>query len=250
MSDLLLAYSNPLPKNVFSKLLNSILNGAKSSNTLVRTQSSRLFSFLIDRPNNDNQNTSLAVTELLALPKASKTTGAEHRNALYDMLQAVEPTAEVAITITDALPSLLAKETNDTAIALLARTLASHITFRLRNNQTIELAVINTIAREMSSSKPVIRRAFCTITGNALWDLGEDHTEAARAFATALYHAFETSLKTVSANPLSSAAGPLEGYVALAVMLGPVSRLGVGDYGNETTFTLYMFLTMFHFQTS
>jgi hypothetical protein len=38
-------------------------------------------------------------------------------------------------------------------------------------------------------------------------------------------------LKTVSSNPLNLAAGPLEGYVALAVLLGPMSRLGIPDYG-------------------
>jgi hypothetical protein len=37
---------------------------------------------------------------------------------------------------------------------------------------------------------------------------------------------FETSIKTVAANPLNATAGPLEGYIAIAVLLGPISRSG------------------------
>jgi len=236
VSDFLLAYPNRLPTELFRRILTPILNGAKSSNATVRSHSCRLFSVLVGRESTEAEAMSLAVTDLVALPKASKTTGADHRIALYNMLRSVKPTLAVAPTIISTLPSLLAKETNDFASSLLAQTLAPHIAFRLQENQAVESDVTNAIVRNMSSSKPALRRAFCNITGNALWDLGHSPTDAAREFATALLPAFETNLKTISANPLNSVAGPLEGYVAMAVLLGPVFRLQIPKYGEVTPF--------------
>lgn len=233
----MLAYPGNLTADGFSKLLTSILHGAKSSNAAVRAQCSRLFSVLMGREGNEGSCISSAVTEILVLPKANKTTGVDHRIALYEMLQFVTPTDEGASLITDSLPSLIAKETNDVAISLLGKTLALHITYRLRKNQDLQPDVINVILREMSSSKPGLRRTFCTVAGNALWDLGNSRSDAAQAFATSLYPAFEASLKMVSANPLNST-GPLEGYVVLATLLGPVFRLGVQDYGDARSHDL------------
>jgi Generalcontrol nonderepressible 1 (Gcn1) N-terminal len=233
VSDFVPACPRHLTVDVFSKLLTSVLSGAKSSNAAVRVQSCRLFSVLMGRKGNEGSLVSLAVTEILALPKANKTTGVDHRIALYEMLQFVTPTDDVASLITSSLPSLIAKETNDTAVSLLAKVLALHITYRLRRNQNLEPDVINGILREMSSSKPGLRRSFCAVAGNALWCLGDDRSGAAQAFATSLYPAFDASLKTISANPLNSTVGPLEGYMVLATLLGPVSRLGVHDYGDS-----------------
>ena len=239
MSDFLLAYPNRLPTDVFGRILTPILNGAKSSNATVRSQSGRLFAVLVDREGTEDVAMSLAVVELAALPKAGKTTGADHRIALYGMLRSVKPTLTVASTIISTLPSLLTKETNDFASSLLAQTLAPHIAFRLRENQAVDPDVTSVIVRDMSGPKPALRRAFCTIAGNALWHLGNDPTDAARQFATAVFPAFETNLKTISANPLNSVAGPLEGYVALAVLLGPGFRLQIPKYG-EVALSLYL----------
>jgi Generalcontrol nonderepressible 1 (Gcn1) N-terminal len=230
-SDFVLAYPRQFTGTVFSKLLTSILNGAKSNNPAVRGQSRRLFSVLIGHDGNEEALVSLAVTEILALPKANKTTGVDHRIALYDMLPHVTPTEDMALTITSILPSLISKETNDMAMSLLAQTLARHITYRLRKNQSLEPDTLNVLLRELSSSKAGLRRTFCIVTGNALWDLGNHPSDAAQEFATSVYPIFESSLKTISVNPLNSTASPLEGYVVLAALLGPVSHLVVQNYG-------------------
>lgn len=231
VSDFVLAYPTHLTTEAFSKLLSSVLNGAKSNNSIVRVQCCRLFSVLVNHERNQEALISLAVTEILTLPKANKTTGVDHRIALYEMLRSVTPTNNVASLVTATLPPLIVKETNEIAMSLLAKTLGLHITYRLQKNQSLEADVLSVILREMSSSKAVLRRAFCTVTGNALWDLGDERSNAAQAFATSLFPALESSLKTISANPINSTAGPLEGYVVLATLLGPISRLGVPDYG-------------------
>ena len=123
----------------------------------MRDHSRRLFSVLMGREGNEGALASLAVAEILALPKANKTTGIDHRLVLYDMLRSVIPTDDVASTVTNTLPRLIAKETNDTAMSLLAQTLAFHITYRLRKDQSLEPDVINVILREMSSPKAGLR---------------------------------------------------------------------------------------------
>jgi hypothetical protein len=45
-------------------------------------------------------------------------------------------------------------------------------------------------------------------------------------FSKAVIGALEVNLKTVTANPSGAAAGSLEGYVALAMLLGPLSKSG------------------------
>jgi Generalcontrol nonderepressible 1 (Gcn1) N-terminal len=79
------------------------------------------------------------------------------------------------------------------------------------------------IAKEMDNVRPVIRRAFCSVAGDALWECGELQTKEYLAFAAETLPSFEINLKNASANPTSST-GPLEGYIALALFLGPYSR--------------------------
>ena len=76
----------------------------------------------------------------------------------------------------------------------------------------------------MTNSKPVIRRAFCSVVGSALWELESLESPSALEFAKAIVPSLETNLKTVAANPTGAAAGPLEGYVAAAILLGPLSH--------------------------
>ncbi|KAH9002519.1 ARM repeat-containing protein, partial [Lactarius deliciosus] len=87
--------------------------------------------------------------------------------------------------------------------------------------------VLKLLATEMQNTKPSIRRAHITLAGDTFWALGDLSTTNAVAFARAVFPAFESSLKSVAANPLNAASGPAEGYVAAAVLLGPFSRSGV-----------------------
>ena len=82
----------------------------------------------------------------------------------------------------------------------------------------------------MNSAKPAMKRAFVSVVGAALWDLeavSESINDATKAFAKAISGALEGCIRTVSANPLGTTAGPLEGYVALAISLSPLAISGV-----------------------
>ncbi|KAG6810659.1 hypothetical protein H0H92_010871 [Tricholoma furcatifolium] len=227
IANFLSAYSRPLATDAFRRILTQTLNSAKSSNPLTRSSAVEVFKTLV-QANAPSDFTSHAVSELLALPKTGKTTGPDHRVALYSMLAHLSPSVDISSSVVQTTTPLLSKETHEGAIAVLTGALASHITFLLKSPESGAVAPEATalIAKEMGSVKPAVRRAFCGLAGMILIG-GVDFEKAqALAFAKALVPALEASLKAVAANPLTASAGPLEAYIATAVLLGPLAKTG------------------------
>lgn len=223
----MLAYAHPLDIPTLKKLLAASLNSAKSSNPTVRTNASALFKVLASKfPAEFLED---AVSEVLALPLAGRTTGVDHRITLYTMLTMFPKHIAASMTLANAIPTLITKETNDVAISLLVRTLPTHLNHLLAHNIPIPGDVTSLVTKEMNSAKPIMKRAFVNIVGTALWDLdavSDSINDATKTLAKAISSALEGCIKTVSTNPLGTAAGPLEGYVALAVLL---SRLAASN---------------------
>jgi len=140
------------------------------------------------------------------------------------MLAFLTPAATVSTALIQSTTPLLAKETQEGATSVLAAALPPHIIFLLREGSLLP-ETTQLIAKEMSSAKPAVRRAFSGLAGSVFFQ-GQDlvETESGATFAKALLPSFESSLKTVSSNPLNSSGGPFEGYVAVATLLGPLSQ--------------------------
>ncbi|KAJ8595557.1 ARM repeat-containing protein [Rhizopogon salebrosus TDB-379] len=225
ITDFLLAYSHPLDSPTFKKLLTASLTSAKSNNTVVRINATGFFKVLIAK-DVGGANVSLALTDILALPKTGKTSGPEHRLTLYAMLATIPSSTDASGTIVQTVPQLLVKETNDAAVGVLASIMTTNLTYMLKANMQVPADITTMISKEMSNPKPVIRRAFVSITGLALWNVDTLDTDAALTFSTGVTSALEANLKTVTANPLTAAIGPLEGYVALSLLMGPLAKTG------------------------
>ncbi|KAE9398973.1 ARM repeat-containing protein [Gymnopus androsaceus JB14] len=232
LSDFLKAYSHRLSLDSFKRILTHSINSAKSSNPSTRTSSVSLFKSLISANGKSadcDSNLSFAVSELLALPKTGKTSGPDHRVALYSMLASLPPSLAVSETIVQTAAPLLAKETHDGAVTILAGALPPHVGFLLKNNKPLSTEVTGLVLKEMGSQKPPIRRAFCLLAGNAIWGSEakeSDVSDAVLAFAKAIVPALESTLKNVSGNPLNASGGILEAYIAVALLLGPLSKSG------------------------
>lgn len=140
------------------------------------------------------------------------------------MLAFLTPAAIVSTSLIQSATLLLAKETHEAATSVLAAALPPHIIFLLREGSLLP-ETTHLIAKEMSSVKPGVRRAFCGLAGSVFFQ-GQDivETDSGATFAKALLPSFELSLKTVSSNPLNLSGGPFEGYVAVATLLGPLAR--------------------------
>lgn len=138
------------------------------------------------------------------------------------MLTTIPKHDVASMTLVNALPTLIVKETNDVAILLLVRILPIHLNHLFACNTPIPADITTRVAKEMNNAKPALKRAFVSVVGAALWDL-DYMTESIKAFAKAISGGLEGCIKTVSGNPLGATAGPLEGYVAVAILLGPLA---------------------------
>lgn len=226
------AYSHPLETDDFQRLLAQIISNAKSSNSQTRASTVQLFETITtsSRSRNVDGLAFVAVSELLNLPKTGKSSGPDHRVALYSMLSFLKPSADVSPLLISTSTPLLAKETHEGATAVLAAALPPHVLYIIGDDDsktTLSAETTALIAKEMNNAKPAVRRAFCTLAGSVFFE-GESEliTAKATAFAKAVLPSFEKNMQTVAANPLNSSGGPLEGYVALATLLGPFSQSG------------------------
>ncbi|EIW80197.1 ARM repeat-containing protein [Coniophora puteana RWD-64-598 SS2] len=311
VTDFFTAYPHPLPAPVFSKLVAAALASAKSTNALARAGAVALFGTIAssacapqdaDGGGDDEGGRAMllekAAADILAAPKAGKTAGAEHRAALYAMLGAIPPLANAnsesksggagagaSREIVRAAPGLVAKETSEPVMRVLAGALGVHLGCVLseavddvEGARGAAAALGKEIAGSGSSgsagagssagAKAGVRRACVGAVGTAIWgspsvspvaegkkkknlggdgegngDAAEQKTEAAvkekeksvlgtaagAEFARGLVGAFEGALKSVSASPLAAPAGPLEGYVGVACVLGPMRDSGRFD---------------------
>ncbi len=217
-------YPHILEESTFQRVLIQIVNSSKSSNASVRSADILLFKTI---RTSASTHGAVVVNDLLALPKAGKSTGPENRVTLYSMLAYLQPGVGTSQALVEAATPLLSKEQNEAATAALASSLGPHITFLLKNDSDKAKDVTQLIVKEMNSTKPAVKRAFVTLAGDICYD-GSDllEDEKGLTFAKALVSAFETSLKNVAGSVGGNPAGPLEGYVAVAVLLGPLLRSG------------------------
>lgn len=174
----------------------------------------------------------LAASEVLALPKASKTTSPDHRSTLYTIMHHIAPGSTVSSLLVSSFPSLLAKETNDAAISALRVPFATHLAFVLSEDIALPADATAIITKELTSSKLVTRRAFFDVVGNCFWTLSQNIREPSKAwpkaasnFATALLPPFESNLKATAGSPLNAGLGPIEGYIAVSTLLSSSSPL-------------------------
>ena len=227
------AYKHSIDTDIFRRLLTQVINSSKSSNALVRSSSVQLFKTIIATIDISDPNGlfPIAGTELLNLPKTGKSAGPEHRIALYSMLSYITPNPKLSADVVQVAAPILAKEaqTQEQATTVLASVLAPHVTILLQPTVDAPLAtdMIALIAKEMNSSKPSIKRAFCALTGSVLFE-GDDILTAEKgiSFAKRVLPALEACLKSSSSTALTASGGPIEGYIAISVLLGPFARSG------------------------
>jgi hypothetical protein len=142
------------------------------------------------------------------------------------MVSFIAPSKVVSHSLVQTLPPLLARETHDAAIPHLASVIPQHIHSLFQDNEPLSRETMSLLAKEMNGTKPALGRAFCSVVGSVPWQSGDLKSEASLAFANAVLPSLEVCLKNTASNPLSSPPGPLAGYIALAVLIGPLSRSG------------------------
>lgn len=200
------------------KLVAGVISSSKSSNAETRAKSVNLFQAIVRNTASDEAQLKIA-NEVLSLPKTGKTANADQRVALYNMVSSI-PTSAASVVV-DTLPPLIAKESNEAALNALGAALGPHLAAVLVSDKPVAAASASALTKELASSKLSVRRAVSTAVGEAAWTTKEPSAEGQKlldSFAAPL----ESNLKTASANVPSNPTGFLEGYVAVALALGPL----------------------------
>lgn len=211
-----------------AKLVPAILSASKSSNAETRAKSVVLLKSIVKRTSQPESLSKLA-TELLALPKAGKSASPEQRVALYSMVAAI-PSAASQVVV-DTIPTLVAKEANEHALNAMAGALGQHLSTALTSDKAVAAAAATALGKELASPKLPTRRALSSAVASAVWAVhaqGDKFSAEGEKLITSIAPALEGNLKTASACAPANAAGFLEGYVAVALGLGPLKSVPAG----------------------
>ncbi|WVQ78061.1 hypothetical protein IAT38_000142 [Cryptococcus sp. DSM 104549] len=230
-ADLLKACPHDISALLPGKLLPPILSASKSSNADTRAKSLVLVQALLTRCADESVQAKLA-TEILALPKTGKTASPEHRACLFTMAAGLPPSDAVSPAVADVLPPLVAKEGNEPAFQALCLALGTHLAHLLTSSTTVSPAATTALVKELNSTKVPTRRGLSAAVGQAIWavkDQGTQFSPSGEKLLSALAPALEVNLKAASTCPPANPAGFLEGYVALALALGPLKGMPAAE---------------------
>ena len=241
MTEFFRSFKNELEHDSFRRIFTTIMNSVKSSNPTTRSNAIALSDVLLQRTE-DPINEEHSLNEIINPVKSGKSVGPEHRLALYSILRMIRPSAIVSASIVENAPPLLVKESSDAVVQQLAKATAPHLVFVLRNDDRLPSSFGNTLLREMQGTKAALRRSLVCLVGSVLFRCSEEdvRTNALRDFARTTVPVFEAHLKAVAANPLGGSISPLEGYVVLASLLGPIGRgCDFGTFFSSCLITLH-----------
>jgi hypothetical protein len=163
------------------------------------------------------------VTEILSLPKTGKTASPEHRIVLFHMAALFPVNDTISPIVVDTLPPLCTKEGNEGALNALCGALTPHLSHSLASNAPIASATV--LTKELGSTKVSTRRALANAVGEAIWTIHTQQSQISNEgeqFLNTVMPALETALTASSTNQPANSTGFLEGYVAVALSLGPL----------------------------
>lgn len=217
-----------------TKLLPAILSSAKSINAITRLAALNLFDILFTLRIAADFD-SLPIAEQVFTPlKMGKTSSPDHRTSLFIMLGNLLPQTKLSTELVTLTLTLLSKESNELTIKAMMKVLENHLPTSLIAGEVLGAVQVTALIKGMQEVKPTIRRAVCFTVGAILWKLteeGEKITEAMKVLGVGILPGLESGLKIVTTNPLNAPAGPLEGFVAVAILKGRIGRWGVPAIG-------------------
>ncbi|GAA5985182.1 hypothetical protein JCM5350_004261 [Sporobolomyces pararoseus] len=207
-----------------AKLAPAIISQTKSASASTRSSAIRLFTSLFS---SGAESDLLPVAEQIFTPlKTGKTTSPDHRTTLYTLVSILPASPKLSLEAASIALTALPKESNEQTVSAMSASLTKHVPAVLLSNTPIPAPQIAALVKGMADTKPPLRRLHNQTVGNIFWNLpatstDEQHiTEAMVSFAEGVLPGLEGALKTITANTLNSPAGPLEGYVAVAVLKG------------------------------
>ncbi|KAI5477515.1 translational activator [Pseudohyphozyma bogoriensis] len=198
-------------------LLTPLLTTAKSPSPAIRASTITLFGALF------STTTPPPLDTILEPLKTGKTTSPDHRITLLSMLSTLPPSPTLSPSIVEIPLVLLPKDSNEGVVKTSMALLAKHLPISLTSGHKLTAPQLAALTKAMGEPKPPLRRAVNRAVGEVVWNLekGEGEVEeAVKTFGEGVLGGFEGALKNVAGNPLNAPAGALEGWIAVASLLG------------------------------
>ncbi|RUS31239.1 hypothetical protein BC938DRAFT_478212 [Jimgerdemannia flammicorona] len=211
-------------------LLEPLLSHLRATSEVVRTDAMTLWKTISSAA---KQSTSLVsvVADVSKLLTSGKVSSWEHRVILYQALASLNANAHVDVSkkAAEGYLAMITKEANETAMAAAIEGLGAHLGVLIASHDTADVKdvvekAVKVAVDGLASSKVGARKSWADVVGTIVWDHGASlspsetlRTQAPR-FLTPLLATFEK----IAANPLAWKDGPLEGYVAVAIISGRI----------------------------
>lgn len=221
------------PSALFAKkLVEPLLNHMRSTSASSRTDAALLWQALC-RICHDETHLSTICTNAGKALISGKVTSWEHRVLVYQSLASLSESKlpEVSQKAIEVYLTMVAKESNEQALAIAIQGLGSHISVLtasaeiMSKHQQIVEKSLKAMVTGLASTKPLARKAWAMALGHIVLSApqsGEHLAPVLPPLLTALFSTF----KKIADKPLAFKDGPLEAYILVAIVSGHINSWG------------------------
>ncbi|KAB5571790.1 armadillo-type protein [Coniochaeta sp. 2T2.1] len=212
-----------LSKTLSGRLLKPLLSNVKSSNATIRTGAVSAFKEVVSACRDFTALEQVA-DEILGPLKTGKLASADHRVLHSEMLVSLPMANAIASKIVTALPTVLAKESNESALAAETQALNKSLIDLLPSDAEIPKGATDIYVKGLVEKKLPFRRIWIVRAGEILHTFRDDQELPGSFlnFAEAVFPPLLEAFKEVDGNPLVAAQN---GLVIGALVASSVASL-------------------------
>lgn len=217
-----------LSKALSGRLLKPLLSNLKSSNAAIRSGAVAAFGDIISGCRDFTALEKVA-DEILGPLKTGKLAAADHRVLHSELLVLLPMTAGIASRIAAALPTVLAKESNESALAAETQALNKSLIDLLPSDAENPKAVTDAYVKGLAEKKLQFRRVWIVRAGEILLTFRDDEELPASfiKFAESVFPSLLEAFNEVNSNPLvASQNGMLTGALVVSSVASLLPRSG------------------------
>lgn len=212
-----------LSKTLSARLLKPLLSNIKSSNAAIRSGAVSAFEEIISGCRDFTALEQVA-DEILGPLKTGKLASADHRVLHSEMLVSLPMTAGIASKLATALPTVLVKESNESALATETQALNKSLIDLLPSDADIPKAASDVYVKGLAEKKLPFRRVWIVRVGEVLHTFRDDQDLPGNflKFAESVFPPLLEAFNEVVSNPLVAAQN---GLVTGALVAASVASL-------------------------
>jgi hypothetical protein len=212
-----------LSKTLSGRLLKPLLSNLKSSNAAIRNDAVSAFKEIVAGCRDFSVLEQVA-DEILGPLKTGKLASADHRVLHSEMLVSLPMATGIALKVALALPAVLAKEGNESALAAETQALNKSLIDLLPSDTEVPKAVADVFVKGLAEKKLPFRRIWLVRAGEILYAFRDD-TELPGSFIKFAEAIFPPLLETFNEVVNNTLVASQNGLVTGALVVSSVASL-------------------------